>query len=325
VTAKELSQIAEKENIRVAPSSVNAHLRSKKFEEYGSPMMTIKRLHLHSEARYSFETLEQRKKFVHDYQLIKSKGKCFVFLDESPFNAAVMRKEGRSPLGERCILPRSRTTFETVTASTAISELSGLLHVTFVEGSVTEVVFSSFLISVIEHLQLLTKESAVLVMDNVSFHKTLTVQGLLRAKNYDTLYTAPNSCELHAIEYVFGIWKSRLRIPPEVHTCKQLIPVLAKSLDLVKKTEVVRCIRMVEMTLFPLALHGMHLSLTNMMTRIDPMGIVEEDFPPLEEEDDEPITNFLGLVDHTEPGEQSGYPIIEEQEGEEGDDEYYDF
>jgi hypothetical protein len=49
------------------------------------------------------------------------------------------------------------------------------VHATFVDGPVNEVVFQAFLFSAMQTIQTLTKESCVLVMDNVSFHKTEAV------------------------------------------------------------------------------------------------------------------------------------------------------
>ncbi|KAH7820261.1 putative DDE superfamily endonuclease [Monocercomonoides exilis] len=158
-------------------------------------------------------------------------GRTFVHIDETGFNTLELRTEGRSPVGKRCIQYREKAKIETVTAITAISELSGIEHVTFVEGSVNDQCFRVFLLSLMKKLQSHGKESFLLVMDNVGLHKTEAVINLITSKNYGILYTAPNSCELNPIEYVFGMWKARLKIPSTIKNSKKLIEHLNKSLE----------------------------------------------------------------------------------------------
>ncbi|KAH7831894.1 putative DDE superfamily endonuclease [Monocercomonoides exilis] len=190
-------------------------------------------------------------------------GRTFVSIDETGFNTLELRTECRSPVGKRCIQYREKAKIETVTAITAISELSGIEHVTFVEGSVNDQSFRVFLLSLMEKLQSHGRESFLLVMDNVGLHETEAVINLITSKNYGILYTAPNSCELNPIEYVFGMWKARLKISSSIKNNKKLIEHLYQKLDDITRMDVLKCINMVQFNFLPLAHQKINLSDSN--------------------------------------------------------------
>ncbi|KAH7824685.1 uncharacterized protein MONOS_12586 [Monocercomonoides exilis] len=96
-------------------------------------------------------------------------------------------------------------------------------------------------------------------------------------QNYEVLYTAPNRCELNPIEYVFGIWKSRLTIPTTVRTSEQLITHLSKSLETIPRKEVSRCLNLVKCHYLPLAQQGKDLSELFFFQRLDSGEIRIED------------------------------------------------
>ena len=147
VPARRLVEVLHEHGIDVHDSSVCRHLKSPIMEQHGCPRFSVKRVVVREEARYSQRTLELRKEFVKSYQQLRRSGCPFVFVDESSFNCFENRTYGRSPLGTRCIDRRRRVKMNNLTAITAICDLIGVIHVTFVEGSVCDAVFRVFLTS----------------------------------------------------------------------------------------------------------------------------------------------------------------------------------
>lgn len=54
-------------------------------------------------------------------------------------------------------------------------------------------------------------EGAVLLMDNVAFHKTAAVQAAISRKGYQAMYTPPYTPDTNPIENVFSIFKHHVR------------------------------------------------------------------------------------------------------------------
>ncbi len=189
-----LKETLGKMDIHVAESTINHHLNSSRMEEHQCPIFSVKRLRVHEEARASDATKHARVEYVERFVQAQADGRMFIYIDETSFNMFEFRKMGRSPLGTRCIVRRRRVKAQSLTAITAICEYTGILHVTFVDGTVDNAVFQLFLLSLIEKLQTFTHESCVFVMDNVALHKTDEVKALMTEKNYSQLFTAPNSC-----------------------------------------------------------------------------------------------------------------------------------
>ena len=106
------------------------------------------------------------------------------------------------------------------------------------------------------------KISPVYVMDNVSFHKTKKIIDLFNKTNNTCLLTAPWSCELNPIEYIFGIWKKRIRIPRNVGL-DDITDVISQGLLSITKEEVSKTIFFVETFIFNDALQRKNLILRN--------------------------------------------------------------
>jgi hypothetical protein len=105
-----------------------------------------------------------------------------------------------------------------------------------------------------------------------------------------------------------------------------LIPVLAKSLELLQKPEIVRYIPMVEIVLFPLTVHRTPLHLGFLIKKIDPSGIVDDDPPETERStDDEFIERFVGVCDDFNSDLERAFQRIQEKEADEREEEeeYY--
>jgi len=247
VTSKQLASQLHEQGVDVHASSVNRHLSSSIMVEHGCPRFSVKRVVSREDARNSQETLSKRKDFVLSYQQLRRTGAPFVFVDESSFNCFENRIEGRSPVGSRCINRRRRVKLNNVTAITAVSDLLGVIHVTFVEGGVDHNVFRIFLTSVFDTLRLrIGGEAVVVVMDNAPIHRTEGVQELIDGANHRLLFNAPWSCELNPIEYVFGLWKRRVIIPANASRIVEVLPILDSSFASITRLQVARFVQFVE-------------------------------------------------------------------------------
>ncbi|KAK2943101.1 putative DDE superfamily endonuclease [Blattamonas nauphoetae] len=275
--------IGEKHDTSVAVSTINSHLKSNKMVEHGCPRFSVKKVEIMQLERNSEETKTARQEYLQRYATTFSQGGFAVFIDETSFNKTCFQQQGRSPLGQRCIQKVRRLQTENLTAITAISDAWGVVHVTWVQGTVSALEFQHFLVSLFEALQRRTNESCTLIMDNVGLHKTQEVKDLIRSKNYTSLYTAPNSCELNPIEYVFGMWKGGSNVPPTVRTEEELRQHLSESLQAIPHRKISAAIRFVSLRLHPIAARrgDLTLSATQQQFHRDLEGVDDNATPAL--------------------------------------------
>ena len=146
-----------------------------------------------------------------------------------------------------------------MTAITAIHRTFGIVCSEFVEGPVTQFVFVGFLKNLFNIMNR-NQIRPIYVMDNVRFHKTKLIQELFNKTNNNCLLTAPWSCELNPIEYIFGIWKNRIIIPRNVQL-SDIRQLIIDGLLTITKEEVSKSIYFVETIIFQLALQRKNLVL----------------------------------------------------------------
>jgi len=253
--------------------------------EDGAGAYTLKRKYLHEPARHSEATLDQRVRYVQEYRTQKTTGKLFVFIDESPWAVNSYRLRGRAKRGRRCIVERRRPKpSRWITAITAISDAHGVIHSTFVVGTVDGIIFMNFLVTLFGRLRELRTGSVVLIMDNVGFHNTDEVTTLIADAGHYHLNTAQNSCELNPIEQVFHIWKSHVNIPPDMTSCDNIVSRLSEAFSQVPTSHVRACIAHVTEVLFPRVALREQLHLRQIIAERFP-GDPLEDYPAVEGND----------------------------------------
>ncbi|KAA6360867.1 MAG: hypothetical protein EZS28_043606, partial [Streblomastix strix] len=268
ITAKQIqAKIAEDYDTNLSISQLNLYLREG-LERHNMSRITIKKLRVHENARDSLETLDDRVQYVSDYLKLKLTGAEFVFIDESSFQQLELRNQGRSPIGTPAITHRNRREITNISAITAICQTFGILHVTFVVGSNDSDTIVLFLDSLFIEMKDKGIVQIVLVMDNAPVHLTELVKDKIKKSNHILLNSAKWSCELNPIEYIFGIWKKRVVIPPSESNPRQVINHLNTAFSKISTLEVRRCINMVELLLFPLALKRQTIKLNTGMQHI---------------------------------------------------------
>jgi transposase len=149
-----------------------------------------------------------------------------VFIDESGANLAFTRLYARSKRGKRAFGSVPKNWGENVTILGALSS-QGILASMYLPGSCDQSVFLKYLEEVL--IPQLWK-GAVVVMDNLSVHKSPTVEELLASKGVRVLYLPPYSPDFNPIEKAWSKLKSFLR-KEGARTYRTLGRAIAKGLE----------------------------------------------------------------------------------------------
>lgn len=261
-------------NKKVSVSTINRHLRSEAMENFGFPMFTVKRVRPIQKQRNSIEVKKERLDFIKQYKISNAQGEEFIFIDEVPLKLGTQYRLGRSPSGTICSVKTSRIVESSVTAIVAVNQFIGVVNCVFVKGSVNKDTFILFLlqtIKVIQSNQLTSLLNYRLVMDNVHLHQENDIQKVIQHTQFKLLKTARYSPELHCIEYIFGIWKARIRIPVGMTDADAMLFQFQTSLKTIGPSIVKSCMKYVETIVFALAENEADLQLSNCSVRFKEM------------------------------------------------------
>ena len=130
-----------------------------------------------------------------------------LFIDEMGANTSLHSLYAWSKRGERacCSAPRNHGKNTTLLASMTLEGMGPSLAVT---GSVNTTVFEAYLKQVLlPHL----RPGGILVMENLSAHKSERVRELIEAAGCEVLYLPPYSPDFNPIEEAFSKIKNLLR------------------------------------------------------------------------------------------------------------------
>jgi len=130
-----------------------------------------------------------------------------VFLDETGSNVAMTRRRGRSLRGRRVFGSVPHTRGKNLTVVGAISAEGVVCH-RAVDGGMRG---ESFLAFVVETLLPSLRPGQVVVMDNLSAHKTTAVRAAFASAGVGVVYLPRYSPEYNAIELCWAKVKARLR------------------------------------------------------------------------------------------------------------------
>jgi len=195
---KEL-QMAVKAKCRktLSQSTISRKLNKMKF--------TRKRLSLIPEERNTCERINARAIYASEISMISDEN--LIFLDETGFNKHTSRNYGYSGINTKAYVtvPANKGTNRSLICAI---DINGIIAYKYVVGSFNSTKFVEFLEEyVIPYVQ--CNPNKVLVMDNVSFHKTNQVQKLLSENCVPLRYLVPYSPELNPIEEFFSMIKAR--------------------------------------------------------------------------------------------------------------------
>jgi transposase len=148
---------------------------------------------------------EERQKFRElTYDIDTSK---FRVIDETGSNLALTRLYGRAPKGKRARGSIVRKRGKNVTMITDLS-LDGLGEAFITDGAINGELFEAY----VEHIFAPTLTSGeIVMMDNLSAHKSKKVRQLIEAKGCQLLFLPAYSPDLSPIEEAFSKVKTVLR------------------------------------------------------------------------------------------------------------------
>jgi transposase len=152
--------------------------------------------------------------------------KQFVFVDEMGANISLSPLRAWSRRGQRayCSVPRNRGPNTTLLACMSVEGMGPSLAV---EGATTTAVFEAY---VEEVLSPSLRPGQVVVMDNLSAHKSKRIRELVEARGCQLLYLPPYSPDLNPIEEAFSKMKGILR-KAKFRSREALIEAIGRALD----------------------------------------------------------------------------------------------
>jgi transposase len=161
-----------------------------------------------------------------------------IFVDETWAKTNMTRTRGRAPVGARLIAKVPHGHWQTTTLIAAVG-LEGMHCATVADGPVDGDLFAAF---VREVLAPQLRPGDLVVMDNLSSHKTAQVRTLLAAAGATPLYLPAYSPDLNPIEMIFAKIKQLLR-SLACRTREALWQVMQAVLDQVSPTDARNCFR----------------------------------------------------------------------------------
>jgi transposase len=134
-----------------------------------------------------------------------------IFLDETWFTTAMARLAGYAPRGHRLVAAQPYGHWKTTTFVGGLTA-DGLIAPMVLDGAMNTAAFIAYVD------QVLSKEvrpGDLLVLDNLSSHKTPAAVAALRKHHIDVLYLPPYSPDLNPIENAFSKLKRLVRSAAE--------------------------------------------------------------------------------------------------------------
>ena len=156
-----------------------------------------------------------------------------VFLDESGATTAMTRRYGRAPQGVRVEASAPHGDWKVLTLTAAV-RLGGVGACAVFDGATNTGCFESY---VDQCLVPTLQPGDVVVMDNLSCHKTAEVERLIRAAGACVRYLPPYSPDLNPIERMFSKLKEFLRAA-SARTVDALIDALGDALRTVTAADI---------------------------------------------------------------------------------------
>jgi transposase len=155
------------------------------------------------------------------------------FLDESGVNLGLTRLYGRAAPGERVVeaTPGTSGPHYTVVATLGVDGVQAPL---LFEGAMTAVAFDTYVEDVLAPT---LRRGEILLMDNLSAHKSGQAQAILEAQSVQVIFLPPYSPDLNPIEKCWAKVKQALRTA-KARTWDALIEALRKALLSVSPSDV---------------------------------------------------------------------------------------
>ena len=166
----------------------------------------------------------------------KLDGRRFVFVDECSTNTSLSPIYGWARTGHRAYFEAPRNWGANVTLLSSMS-LEGMGPSLAVEGPTTREVFETYLKKVLAPA---LREGQIVVMDNLSSHKSSRVRELIEECGCELMYLPPYSPDFNPIEEAFAKLKALLR-KAGARTREALLEAMGRALDAVTASDARGC------------------------------------------------------------------------------------
>jgi transposase len=155
-----------------------------------------------------------------------------VFLDETSTNTKLTRERGRAPLGERLIAdaPFGHWGSQTFVAGLRCDEL---IAPWMISGAMNRAIFDTYIAT---QLAPCLAPGEVVILDNLSAHKSKTAQAILKDQGNWMLFLPPYSPDLNPIEMAFSKLKAHLK-RVKARTIQQLWDAVGNICDMFDPNE----------------------------------------------------------------------------------------
>jgi transposase len=159
-------------------------------------------------------------------------GRRFVFVDECSTNTSLSSIYGWSRRGQRVCFEAPRNWGANITLLSSMT-LEGMGPSLAVEGATTKAVFEAYVERVLAPS---LRPGRVVVMDNLSSHKSSRIRELIERRGCELLYLPPYSPDLNPIEEAFAKLKALLRMAG-ARTREALLDAMGRALDAVTASD----------------------------------------------------------------------------------------
>ncbi len=155
-----------------------------------------------------------------------------MFVDECSTNTSLSSIYGWSRRGQRVCFEAPRNWGANITLLSSMT-LEGMGPSLAVEGATTKAVFEAYVERVLAPS---LRPGRVVVMDNLSSHKSSRIRELIERRGCELLYLPPYSPDLNPIEEAFAKLKALLRMAG-ARTREALLDAMGRALDAVTASD----------------------------------------------------------------------------------------
>jgi len=155
-----------------------------------------------------------------------------VFLDESGAKTNMTRLYGRSPKGKRCFCKALDGRWERVTMLSA-TRLDGSVESIVFEGATDRAIFDEYITGTLAPT---LRPGDILVLDNLSVHKSPAMQEAVEARGAEVRFLPPYSPDMNPTEKMWSKVKAVLR-KIEARTNGELFDAVGAALAMVTASD----------------------------------------------------------------------------------------
>lgn len=210
--------------IRVCTKTV-----SRIFKEFH---YSVKRISLIPERRNYEDSIAKR--FEHAIFMLEhiEQREKIIYIDETGFNFTMRLRHGRSPIGTRANLQVPQIRSKNYSCAAAMTA-NGLFFFKVLDRPYNAILYKEYIIEVITKLRENGVSNAILVADNVAFHRGREVAAYIEASGHHMSYVPPYSPFLNPIEELFSKWKRNVaaRAPASPEELLEAIRIAADSIS----------------------------------------------------------------------------------------------